>query len=443
MAKLRRKLSSLMRGSLAKGAIGSLGLRLASVAIAFVSSIILARLLGTTGLGSYAFALAVVELLLVPAMFGMPTFLVREGSAGLHQHGGSYVRALANSALTLVLAVSTGIAALLAGITGLFGHHLDQGMQQPLLIALCMLPMLALLWTLENLNRSTGHVVLAQVPNQLLRPSLILLLICVAALSIDNMQADMAIALTVIASLLPLGLALLLWRRFRPATRPTDSSHRLTRRQIISAGTPFIIIATFSGLYSQTDILVLGLLAGADDTGLYRIASRLASFAAFPHMALMMAAGPLFAALKAKDERQELQRKLSQVIRIAFAGALLIGTLLIVFSSYLLGIFGKDFLPAADTLTILCLQQAVAVLMLTLQTVLSLTGHERLAAKNMIFGALLNLGLNLLLIPPFGTEGAAMATLLSTLLFGAVLAVQTKRKLGFLPAVRLSRRPRA
>ena len=435
MASFSAKALNLLRGKIAQGAIGSLGLRLASVASAFAASVLFARLLGTEGLGSYAFAITAVEILLIPAMFGIPVLLGREVPAGLHHHGGSYVRSLGKTALLTVFTLSSLLALVIALLVMTFGHHLEPGMQQPLLIALSMLPILALLWTFEPLSRSVGRVVLAQFPNYLIRPLLILLLVCAPFLLGLAITPDLAVVLTVVASVATLLSAVMIWLRVRPARNASDSSHRMTTRKLLTTSVPFIIIAALSGLHNQADILFLGILSGAHDTGLYRIAHRLASVSNFPHMALMMALGPVVATLFAQNNIDTLRLKVNQALGVSFSGALFICAVLIGFSWFFLGLFGEDFLQASGTLTILGLQQSLGVFVLTIQMVLSLTHHEALVAKNMAFSVLMNVGLNLLLIPHFGTEGAATATLLTTIFFGILLAVEAKKKLGFLPSL--------
>ena len=60
---------------------------------------------------------------------------------------------------------------------------------------------------------------------------------------------------------------------------------------------------------------------------------------------------------------------------------------------------------------------------------LNMTGHQRDAAKIMAFGAMLNLGLNAILITNMGTQGAAIATIITTLLWNIAAALVVWRRL--------------
>ena len=53
-------------------------LKFASLGLGFLTSVVLARLLGAEGFGDFSFPMAIVELLLVPTTLGFPSLVVRE-----------------------------------------------------------------------------------------------------------------------------------------------------------------------------------------------------------------------------------------------------------------------------------------------------------------------------------------------------------------------------
>lgn len=430
-----QRIAVLASGRLAKGAMGTLGMRLASVGFAFVTSILLARLLGAHGLGQYAFALASIEILLVPAMLGIPSLLGREIPAGLHQRGPSYVRDITQKALRLMLLSGAIFSTFVALAAWLFSDKLEPGMSNPLIAAACMLPALTLLWSLEIMVRSVGHVIKAQIPLHLVRPSLILLAVVGMLWSSSRFSAVDAVIVTVVATFLAASVSFTFWRRFRPANPHPDPSQAISWKTLLKAGIPFTMIAGLVAIQAQADIILLGLISGAEDAGIYRVAHRLASVSAFPHMAFAAPLAPEIARLYAEGAIPVLKAKLQKVLLVTFSGALLIAALLIAAAAPLLGLFGSEFVQADTTLLILALTQTLLVIIYTTQALLSLTGHEKLVARNLIFSVLANIALNFLLIPSYGPEGAASATLIASLFFGILLLRQTKVSLGFIPRV--------
>jgi len=61
---------------------------------------------------------------------------------------------------------------------------------------------------------------------------------------------------------------------------------------------------------------------------------------------------------------------------------------------------------------------------------LTMSGHERDAARGFVFAAVLNLVLNVLLIPAYGIVGAAVAAAISLISWNLILAALVYRRLG-------------
>ncbi len=67
---------SRLRSHLIKGAAGSFVLQVGFAGLAFFNAIVLARVLGASGYGTFANAMAWVSLLTIPATFGFGILLV-------------------------------------------------------------------------------------------------------------------------------------------------------------------------------------------------------------------------------------------------------------------------------------------------------------------------------------------------------------------------------
>jgi O-antigen/teichoic acid export membrane protein len=63
-------------------------------------------------------------------------------------------------------------------------------------------------------------------------------------------------------------------------------------------------------------------------------------------------------------------------------------------------------------------------------TVLVMTGNESWLVRGVVVGAVTNIGLNALLIPPFGLNGAAAATAIAMTAMNVCLVVFARRRAG-------------
>ncbi|MBE9044418.1 oligosaccharide flippase family protein [Pleurocapsales cyanobacterium LEGE 10410] len=67
-----------LKHQLIRGVAGSFSIKIAASGFAFMLSVILARFLGTTGLGTYSYAVTWANLLSIPATLGIDRLIVRE-----------------------------------------------------------------------------------------------------------------------------------------------------------------------------------------------------------------------------------------------------------------------------------------------------------------------------------------------------------------------------
>jgi len=60
-----------------------------------------------------------------------------------------------------------------------------------------------------------------------------------------------------------------------------------------------------------------------------------------------------------------------------------------------------------------------------------MTGNQNILAKILFFAAVMNIGLNLYLIPIYGINGAALASMISLIIWNSAMILAVKKKLGF------------
>jgi len=95
-----------------------------------------------------------------------------------------------------------------------------------------------------------------------------------------------------------------------------------------------------------------------------------------------------------------------------------------------MGLFGVEFREAAGILRILAIGQLVNVATGSIGFILLMTGLEKSFQNIMLIFVVLNVLLNILLVPPLGIAGAAIASALSVAGQNVAAVVVGKRKLG-------------
>src|SRR5215210_2097973 len=158
-----------LRAVLVRGAGGTFALKVTAAGLGFVASLLLARLLGAAGYGAYAYAQSWLTLLAVPATLGMDTLLVRNVAAYRARSEWGPMRGILRHANRTVLATSAGLAVSAAAAAAFFRGSLEPQMLPALLVAMCSLPLVALIYVRQGAMRGLQRVVVGQLPETLIR----------------------------------------------------------------------------------------------------------------------------------------------------------------------------------------------------------------------------------------------------------------------------------
>ncbi|HEX5368924.1 MAG TPA: flippase [Dehalococcoidia bacterium] len=209
-------------------------------------------------------------------------------------------------------------------------------------------------------------------------------------------------------------------------------------RRLLSQSVPVTISFIAWLTYNRIDMVMLSKIEGSDSVGLYGMAYRFVDLLTPINMYFILSVYPILSRHHDDGNLPEMRRlfqKSSDVVMLIVLPTTLI---LAVFPSTILTIVAsRAFVPAADSLRILALGVAVmAISGLLAHTALAL-GKQVELAKVMPFGLVLNVALNLLLIPRMNYEGSALATLLTEIVVGLYLFITVTRGLHFMPSFAL------
>ncbi|ASJ16035.1 peptide-binding protein [Thermococcus chitonophagus] len=182
---------------------------------------------------------------------------------------------------------------------------------------------------------------------------------------------------------------------------------------IIRKSYPFWLINLFTMIYYQTDVVMLNLLRGNYETGIYRGAYMFVQVALLiPGIVIPTILPPM---ARLWEENKGTVRVLFNKAYLALLGLGILGAGgLVVFPNLLISIFlGSKFLPSIPVLKILGIAVPFMFLNSLIGSLMNATGKELEFTKIVGFTALLNVVLNYILIMKYGVSGAATATVIS------------------------------
>ena len=179
---------------------------------------------------------------------------------------------------------------------------------------------------------------------------------------------------------------------------------------------------------------MLGIFRPAEDVGVYRVAAQGAGLVAFGLQVANVVIAPQIASLYAQGNLERLQQLSTGCARAVLLFALPTALAFVVAGgSFAAWVFGPEFLRAHTPLALLAIGQLVNSAMGSVTFLLTMSGHERVAARFMLMTAVANVVMNLVLIPPFGMAGAAVATATTMSIWNILLFRAVKSRIGITP----------
>jgi len=407
-----------LRLRLARDTLGVMVLQGGSMGLGFLISVLLARTLGVKEFGLYAFAWSFLALLSTPAAFGFPQLLVREIAANRAKGEWGAVHGIVRFSRRITLWASLGLV-FWAGLgLWLFSDSLSAESVMTLAVTLLGLPLWALVQLQGSALRGLDRILAGQVVQMLVRPVVFLLFFGGAwFVARELLSAPFALGLQVVAAGVALLAGGLLLHHSLKDQVPESSAIKYDPAWLRSA-LWLLLLALLNLIPQHVGVLLLGMMRGTEEVGLYKVAFQAASLIPFGLMAVNTVIAPTLSHLYASGEMQRLRQVVMAAAGVALALALPLILFYLLAGSWFLGAtFGKDFVAGAGSLAILAIGQTVNAAAGPVGLLLIMSGHERLTTLSTAAGATVNLLLGLLLIRFWGVEGAAVATALGLITF--------------------------
>jgi O-antigen/teichoic acid export membrane protein len=139
---------------------------------------------------------------------------------------------------------------------------------------------------------------------------------------------------------------------------------------------------------------------------------------------------PKISELYSNSEFGKMKQLIAKSTKLIFIVTLPLVIIIILANKLVLSIFGDEFISGGVALIVVMLSQLFNAISGSSGQVMNMTGNHKMLRNFTIYSAILNIALNLLLIPSYGILGAAIATASSIIVLNLSSAVFVKRILG-------------
>ncbi len=240
---------------------------------------------------------------------------------------------------------------------------------------------------------------------------------------------------------IPLIIAIIVSRKkiryaFKKSALAKDEQSQVFR-EVLRYSWPLLFAGFMWRMFHWTDSFVIGYFLDAVDVGIYNAAIPIVALIHIPSQLFMQLFFPLVSRENAKGDRETVKQLSQQVGKWVFALSIPTVILMVVFARSIVRIlFGTEFAGATTALIILSTGTFFIAFFEIAIRLLATIGKSKLILVDVCCIAGVNALLNIVLVPRYGIEGAALATAVSLTVLSVILGVQTWRHTGIIPVRR-------
>lgn len=405
-------------------------LRILSIGIGLLNTVILTRILPIEQFGLYVFAYTAMTIVSVPSRAGIPQLVLRTTAYALKNEERSNLGARWKWATRFTIAVSAlSMVALAALVLPSSGIRMCE-----YLVAAALIPVISLANTRTSALRALNRPLLGQMPELVLRPGLFLLLLLVAVVILDEGMIRLVDVLLLNLAVSFITLLLTVWMLRKVAREKGVGGTSQPAEKIpggLRAALALGTVATFTALNNNLDIMMLNYLRSPDEVAIYRPASQIASIVLFGMQVINMIIQPRIAALYKAGALDRLEALTKKSTLAGFVYAAGITLILALSGQFILGrAYGEEYAGGYLVLVILSLAHTLNASFGAAVIILNMAEHEDDALIGIVSAVGINVITGVVLISLMGLTGAAISTFLAVAFYKVYLSRKIWKRLG-------------
>ncbi|AIJ04925.1 polysaccharide biosynthesis protein [Methanocaldococcus bathoardescens] len=397
-----------------------------SMFFGFLSRIIIARHYTTFEYGIFSLSLTILSVVMVLVSLGLPEGVVRE--IGFYKDKDiSKVKEIIFTSL-FIISLSSLVFMILTFFSSDFIakiFHQDE-LSVFLEILSFTIPFSAISGIIISFSRGFGRVKERIYLQSVLYP--ILWFILVLSLFIFNLSIIYLFYAFLLSQILTC-LITVLYVYYSKFLKISFSLNLNLAKELLVFSIPLLLVSILAFIMNWTDILMVGYYLSSEFVGFYNTAAPLARLIPIFLDSAAFLYAPIVSGLYASGKIEDMKTTYQILTKWIFLATLPIFAMMFLFPKAVIGFFfGVKYLEASDVLRILSLG-------FMFHTFLGLNGLSLIVIKESRFimvsntiSAILNIILNVLLIPKYGINGAAVATAVSYFIANILTSIRLYQK---------------
>lgn len=221
---------------------------------------------------------------------------------------------------------------------------------------------------------------------------------------------------------------------FKKIFKLRPKKDKILVKKIFSYSLPLIFFGFSMSLISQADSFMIGLFQTVADVGFYNAAAPLAFLLIISVELFGQMFFPMVTKEYAKGNMGLVKQLSQQTGKWVYIISLPLFILFMIFpGAFIKLFFGEEYLVAVNVLRYLAIGAMFTSVFAISKMLVLMKGKSHLIFKYTLVVLALNIVLNLLLIPRYGIDGAAIATMVSFICLGLIFGFQSWKHLRIIP----------
>jgi O-antigen/teichoic acid export membrane protein len=427
---IKSNLQQADRSRLIKGIIHSFVIQGISILLVFAGNYLLVKFFGSEKYGVYVHVFNWISILTMLALNGQDDVVLSRLPKYKVQNNEMQAGAVIRHANIRVALGSIIISGLFLLLIYLFPVPTLSQYRTQFLIGILAIYLSAFLTINQMVLQSLNYIRLSQVIERLLKPFLFTAFIAAAGWLSFYMDAGRLIGTSVLNLFICAGvLAWLIVHKTKPYYK--SGTERYRGEGLHTQTFYFLTISLLQLLVGKIGMLMLPFFTVEKNIGIFNISARFSDLIIYPFFLLHSVLPQMFAVHHTSEQsyKQKLYTESTYIIGIISIPLLVVN----VFAGpWLLGYFGAEFTAGYPALVLMSASNALFALFGPANTILMMQGKEKLSAIALLVYVILLTALSRLLIPIQGITGAALAMLISHVIYNILLTVYAHNHTGVL-----------
>ena len=421
------------RGVAGRMSLIAFAIRIVSAVIAFASQVFMARWMGSFEYGIFVLVWLTVVIVGDLSCFGFQTSVIRFIPEFREKHMLAELRGVLVASRVFALVAATAVAGFGALGIWLFADSIDSCYVVPFLLGALCLPMIALSDVLQGIARAHSWAISALSPTFITRPILILAFMAAALLAGFAPTAQTAMIAAILATYVTTVIQLVTVTA-RVGRGVPGGPRKMHLRTWLVISLPICLVEGFYFLVTNADVLMVGFYMSPDDVAVYFATVKVLSLAHFVYFAVRAGVAQRYAQFTHGDPSR-LAAFARETVSWTFWPSLLMALGLLALGKPMLMLFGPSFVAGYPLLFPLVFGVLARAAVGPCESLLTMSGNQNICALVFALTLVMNIALNMLLIPQFGLLGTAIATSAAMVFEALALSFTVWRKLGIVMAI--------